>query len=195
LAQPENPPHRRVFIGGSMAAVIILALMTAIALAATLVACYSDLMSLRIPNRCSIAIVAAFVLAFAAAPESFEGWRSHLAALAGFFLITYIMFVTGMIGGGDAKLGSALALWVGLKGLATYVFCMALVGGVIACLSLFIKRKKPFRSPPAKSWMAQAQEGRNAVPYGIAISIGAWVALFQSGFLSHEIDEVFKIIH
>lgn len=164
---------------------MIVALMMAVVLAATIAACVTDLMSLRIPNILSIIIIAAFVIAFAASPHSFEGWRAHLAALAGFFIITYIMFITGMIGGGDAKLGSALALWVGLKGLAIYVFCMAFAGGIIALISIFIKKKKPFRNPPAKSWMAQAQEGRNAVPYGIAISIGAWAALFRSGLLFH----------
>ena len=36
---------------------------------------------------------------------------------------------------------------------------------------------------------------RCAVPYGLAISFGAWAAFFHTGFLDHRIDEVIKIIH
>jgi prepilin peptidase CpaA len=161
---------------------MILALMTVVMLVATVLACLSDLREMRIPNICSIAVAGAFLFAFLAAPESFGRWWSHGAALVLVFAVTYIMFLKGMFGGGDAKLGSALALWVGLKGLALYVFWMGVMGGVIAILSLLIKKKKPFAHPPAKSWMAQVQEGRNAVPYGIAISVGAWAALAQTGF-------------
>jgi prepilin peptidase CpaA len=146
----------------------------------------------------SIIVIGAFFVAYAAAPQAFgptAKLSAHLLALVMIFLITYIMFVAGVMGGGDAKFGSALALWIGLEGFVPYVFWMAMMGGVIAVLSLIIKKKKPFPNPAAGTWIAQVQEGRNAVPYGIAISFGAWIALLQNGFLTHQLDEVLKIIH
>lgn len=170
-------------------------LLTGVVFGVTILACVSDVRSLRIPNLYSIIVIGAFAVAFAAAPESFGKLSAHLLSLVIIFLITYIMFVFGLMGGGDAKFGSALALWVGLPGIVSYVFWMTLMGGLIAALSLLIKNKKPFANPAAGSWVAQVQEGRNAVPYGIAISFGAWAALLHTGFITHQLDEVIKIIH
>lgn len=178
-----------------MLALIVLS-MTAIILVTTLLACVSDVRTMRIPNMHSVVIAAAFVVAFAASPESFPGkWWFYPAALAIMFAITFGMFAKGMIGGGDAKLGSALALWVGLQGLVPYVFWMAIAGGLLGVVSLFIKKSKRFAGLSPENWIAQVQEGRNAVPYGIAISAGAWGALIQTHFLSNQLHEVSKIIH
>lgn len=155
----------------------------------------SDIKSLRIPNIHSILIILLFFAAFLLSPDDFSRWWEHMGAFAGMLVVTYAMFAFGMIGGGDAKLGPALALWVGLKGLAAYLFYMSLAGGLLAGLSLLIRKKKPFTHPPAGSWVAQVQEGRNAVPYGVAISIGAWAALLHTGFAQRALDEILKIIH
>lgn len=174
---------------------MIVALLTCVVLAATVASCVSDVKSLRIPNAYVVAILLAFVPAFLIAPEQFGAWWEHLGAFAAIFAITYVMFAVGMIGGGDAKLGSALALWVGLKGLMAYVFYMAVVGGVLGLFSLLLKKKKPFTKPKKGSWVATVQDGGNAVPYGIALSIGAWAGLFHTGFLGHQLDELIRIIH
>jgi prepilin peptidase CpaA len=164
-------------------------------LATTLLACVSDARSLKIPNLYSVIIIALFPAAFLATPELFGKWWEHLGSLGAIFVITYLMFAAGMMGGGDTKLGTALALWVGLPAVLPYVIWMGAAGGIVALLSLYFKKKKPFKSPRAGSWPAQVQEGRNAVPYGIAISFGAWAALLQKGFMPDLLHEVSKIIH
>lgn len=174
---------------------MLTALLTFAVLAIMLLACVSDVKALRIPNMYSVVVAGAFAIAFLASPEDFKVWWSHLGAAGGMFIITYIMFCAGMLGAGDSKFGSALALWVGLKGLMVYVFYMAVVGGLIGLLSIYFRKKKPFSNPPAGSWMAVAQEGKNSVPYGIAISFGAFAALLQSGFINHQLDELLRIIH
>ncbi len=174
------------------------ALMTGVVLVMIVMACISDVRSLRIPNAYSIIVIAAYAIAYLTGHDSFgpdDKLSAHLLSLVVIFAITYIFFVIGLMGGGDVKFGSALALWIGLKGFLVYVFWMTLAGGLIAALSLFIRSAKPFANPAAGSWIAQVQEGRNAVPYGIAISIGACAALAQTGFLTHQLDEVIKIIH
>ena len=160
-----------------------------------LAACVSDVRSLRIPDVYSIVVIAAFIPAFLLSPEIFGRWWEHMGALALMFILTYVMFCYGVMGGGDSKFGSALALWVGLKGLVPYVLFMGIMGGVVALASYFIKKKKPFKNPRAGSWVAEVQQGRNAVPYGVAISFGAWMAILHTGIIDHQIHELIKIIH
>lgn len=174
---------------------MLLAFLTLATLATMAAACVSDVRALRIPNLYSVVVIVAFGIAFLAAPESFGAWWTHLAAFAGMFAVTYVMFCFNMLGAGDSKFGSALALWVGLKGLLPYIFYMAIAGGIVGVLALYFRKKKPFRNPPAGSWMALAQEGRNAVPYGIAISFGGAAALLHTGFVHHQLDELFRLIH
>jgi prepilin peptidase CpaA len=100
-----------------------------------------------------------------------------------------------LFGGGDTKIGSALALWVGLKGMMLYLFYMAIIGGVLGILGLMIKKKNLFAEMPSGSWPAQVRGGRNAVPYGIALCIGAWMSFFHTGLLHDALNELSKIIH
>lgn len=174
---------------------IVLALL-AMVLVTTLLACFSDIRSLRIPNKYSLAVIVAYIAAYAAVPEAFPGvWWGYPLALLIIFAVTYLMYLVGMMGAGDSKFGSALALWVGLHGLLSYVFWMAVMGGLLGGVSLYLKKKKPISAPLPGSWPEQVQAGRNAVPYGIAISFGAWAAMLQTGLVTHQIDELFKIIN
>lgn len=174
---------------------MIVALLTAVVFVVTLMCCISDVRHLRIPNKYVLAVIAAFVIAFAVSPAAFGVWWHPFAAALVFLVVTYVMFVFNMLGAGDAKLGAALALWVGLPGLMAYMMYMMIAGGVLGVASLYIKKRKPFKNPRAGGWIATVQDGGNAVPYGIAITVGVWGALLHIGFISHQLDELFKIIH
>lgn len=169
-------------------------ILTLAVLAVTAASCVSDYRAMRIPNLHSAIVIGAFLLAFLISPEAFGRWWEHLGAFALMFGVTFAMYCAGMVGSGDTKLGSALALWVGLKGLMPYLFYMTLAGGILGVISLVLRRKKPILNPVPGSWVAKVQEGKSVVPYGIAISVGAWGALLHTGFIYHQIDEVFKII-
>lgn len=174
---------------------MIVALLTLSVFVVTVLSCISDVQRLRIPNTYVLFVAGAFIVAFTLSPSSFGVWWHPFAGAAFFLVVTYIMFVYRLIGAGDAKMGAALALWVGLPGLMAYVMYMAIAGGVIGVMSLVIKRFKPFKHPRAGGWIATVQDGGNAVPYGIAITVGAWAAMLHNGFVSHQLDEVIKIIH
>jgi prepilin peptidase CpaA len=174
---------------------LIAATMTLLVLCVTLAACVSDIMTMRIPNWHTAVVLAAFALAFAATPQFFGRWWEHVGALVLVFLPTFFLYHKGMFGGGDTKFGSALALWVGLKGIMIYLFYLTLAGGVLGCAALFFRHKKPLKNPRAGSWPARAQEGKSAVPYGVAISAGLWASFFHTGFLDRVLHEVIKTIH
>jgi prepilin peptidase CpaA len=163
-----------------------------IALGFGLAAAYSDFKGMTIPNLYPGFIILSFVPAFIAVqiftPESayFSSWISHLVSLAVVFGITYALFATKAFGGGDAKLCSAFALWVGVQGLAPFLFFMGVVGGSLGLLTLALGKHKPIKAPVKGSWIDKAQSGAKEVPYGIAITTGAFAAFFYAGYLSPE---------
>jgi prepilin peptidase CpaA len=87
------------------------------------------------------------------------------------------MFAAGWIGGGDAKLFAAAALWIGLPGMLSYLVFTCLAGGALAA-GLVALRLPSVRAalPAGPAWFCRlAQPGEN-VPYGVAIAIGALAA-------------------
>jgi prepilin peptidase CpaA len=175
---------------------LVALLMTTVVLGVTIQSCITDARSLNIPNWHTLVILACFIPAFLAMPSAFAGGLiPHLEAMAIVFVVTYLLFFLGLLGGGDSKLGTGLGLWIGLKGLVYFLFYMSIAGGLLGVAALYIRKHKIFKNPAAGSWVAQLQNGRNAMPYGIAISFGAWMTFIQTGFLHNQLSEVFKIIH
>lgn len=174
---------------------IIWLLMVLIVIVVTLLSCVSDVRSLRIANVYSLIVLACFVPAYIAEPQLFSPLWYYLTALGVMFVLSCILFFKGIMGGGDSKLGTALSLWLGLKGLVPFLFYMAIMGGVVGGITLLLQKKKPFKNPKPGSWVGEAQMGKNVVPYGIAISFGFWLSFFHTYAMSHQLSEVFKIIH
>ena len=103
------------------------------------------------------------------------GW--HLAAgLVGLF-IGFTLFALGYIGGGDAKLFAAVALWLGFKDLLPYALLASVFGGVLT-LALILLRQCPLPQFLAhQAWIAKLHDARSGVPYGVALAVGAFVQL------------------
>ncbi|HEY5084239.1 MAG TPA: prepilin peptidase, partial [Rhizomicrobium sp.] len=79
-----------------------------------------DLASFTIPNFLSAALLAVFAVFAFAAGLGFAAIGWHLAAgLVGLF-VGFTLFALGYIGGGDAKLFAAVALWLGFRDLLPY---------------------------------------------------------------------------
>ncbi len=156
---------------------------------------WHDWRSLRIPNWISLAIAALFLVAATCMPGDFSPLWIHVAAGAGMLAVTFTMFALGHFGGGDAKLASALALWLGLKGLVPFVMFSAIAGGVLGIAGLYIKRRKPFAHAAPQGWVAQVQAGRDALPYGIALAIGVVAAVFHTAPYAQKLHELIILIH
>jgi len=139
-----------------------------------------DLVSFRIPNWISLGLLAGFVAAVAAGVASGAapaGLGLNLAAGAGALAAGAAMFALRWIGGGDAKLFAAGALWLGWPALTTFLLVTCLAGGALA-VALLGLRSASLRplvlSGPA--WFARLGEPDESVPYGVAITIGALAA-------------------
>ncbi len=153
-------------------------------------AAWSDFKGFRIPNIVPVITAVSFVVAYGVTRMTgqyeavFFPMGSHLGSALAVLLVTMAMFAFKILGAGDSKMAAALSLWLGLPGLAPFLFYMALAGGVIAAASLVLKKYKPLKSPPKGTWLEKAQEGTNDVPYGIAIALGALVAFSFIGYFS-----------
>jgi prepilin peptidase CpaA len=86
------------------------------------------------------------------------------------------MFNLGWIGGGDAKLAAATALWLGWTPLADYGLASALTGGALTLAILMARRLTlpPFLASHA--WIARLHDAKTGIPYGIALALGGMIA-------------------
>ena len=150
-------------------------------------AAWSDFKGYRIPNIVSAIIIGSFALAYTVLLFTgqkeviFFSLKSHLGSFFIVLIVTMAMFAVKILGAGDSKMAAALSLWLGFPGLTPFLFYMALTGGILAAVSLWLKKHKPMKNPPA-GWVASMQEGGGNIPYGLAISVGALVAFFFNGY-------------
>lgn len=136
-----------------------------------------DIASYTIPNRLSLALCAAFALFAVAAGLSINVLGLHLAAGLVGLVVGFAMFAAGWIGGGDAKLFAATAMWFGFSDLLDYTLIAALLGGGLT-LAILMMRQVPL---PAgligQAWIARLHHPRSGIPYGAALAAGALVQL------------------
>ncbi len=83
------------------------------------------------------------------------------------------MFALRWIGGGDAKLAAAAALWLGFGMLIEYFLIASVAGGALT-LAILAMRKIPL---PAVTlgweWLSRLHHPKAGVPYGIALAAAA----------------------
>ena len=136
-----------------------------------------DLTSFIIPNWISLALVAGFALAAPAC--GVEGAQIGICVLAGVaaLVIGMGMFAAGWIGGGDAKLFSAAALWLGWPASLSFMAFVGLAGGALAVGLLGLRSAwvRPIL-PGGPRWFGRLVEPNGDVPYGVAIAVGALAA-------------------
>lgn len=134
-------------------------------------AALSDLFTMTISNRVSIALVLVFLpFAFFAGLSPTE-IGLHVACGCVVLVVTFWMFAMGWVGGGDAKLAAATALWIGWGHIADYGLDSAALGGALTLLILYA-RKMPLPTWAVDvTWIARLHDRKTGVPYGIALAI------------------------
>ena len=135
----------------------------------------SDLLTMTIPNRVSLLMIGGFILLAVATGMSLEQLALHAAAGLLVLILAFAFFSRGWIGGGDAKLAAATALWFGFEHLTEYLIYGSIFGGALT-LALLQYRAVPL---PAiligRVWAERLHEPKGGVPYGIALAAAAMV--------------------
>ncbi len=178
---------------------LIVLLMCIFVVAGTgVLAALSDIRGMIIPNMYSGIIIGAFFLCygllwFGGRDDVFAPFMSHILSGLIVFGVTLAMFMGKAIGGGDSKLATAYAFWLGLKGLIPFIFYMSVVGGLLGLAALALKKWQPVKDPKPDSWIAKVQAGESKVPYGVAIVIGALASFLKIGYFDVEVLSSFVI--
>ena len=133
----------------------------------------SDLFTMTIANRVSLALVAGFGLLALLVGMSTAELISHAGAAVAVLVVVFAMFTRGCIGGGDAKLAAATVLWLGFAHLADYLVYASLFGGVLT-LAIIQFRTMPLpRLFVGREWAERLHRLDAGVPYGIALAAAA----------------------
>ena len=141
--------------------------------AVMLLAAASDIASMTIPNRLSLALVAGFAVLALLVGMSPEAALWHLAAAAATLAVGFVLFAFGWMGGGDAKLAAATALWLGFGLLPDYIAVTAVAGGVVTIAILILRRWPLSEAAQGRSWLVRLHDSQNGVPYGVALAVAA----------------------
>src|SRR3984893_14571894 len=133
----------------------------------------SDLFTMTISNRVSLALVAGFLILALLSGMEVHDLLSHVGAGAAVLTAAFVCFAMGWMGGGDAKVASGVALWFGFGHLLDYLLYASLFGGALTLLLLQF-RQWPLPSPLAgQAWLLRLHAKESGIPYGIALAIGA----------------------
>ncbi|MET0747014.1 MAG: prepilin peptidase [Rhizobium sp.] len=140
------------------------------------VAAFSDLFTMTIPNRVSMILLGAFVLIvpFVGLTPSVIGM--HVVGAFIVFVACFACFALNVMGGGDAKLLSAAALWFGFdQSLLVFAVYVSVIGGLMTMLILAMRSSADVFAAIGMP-MPRSLMHAKKIPYGIAIGIGGFLA-------------------
>jgi prepilin peptidase CpaA len=135
----------------------------------------NDLFTMRIPNKISIGLVAAFALAALYIRAPVEQVLMFAGIGIAFLAAGFALFSFNLLGGGDAKLMAAGALWMGPEISIYYIAYTTIFGGVLSLLILAYRRFFPATSVPLPAWAIKLHTNGGGIPYGIAIALSGLV--------------------
>ncbi len=154
----------------------------AMALAASM-----DLFTMTIPNRLSLALTLGFFLLAIGTGMPLMSIVSNLSCGFAVLALAFALFAAGFVGGGDAKLAAATALWLGWSQVLAYGLLVSVIGGAIT-VAFLAARRVPL--PPQLvrlTWVARLHDAKSGIPYGLALAIGGMMIypnsqIFTSAF-------------
>lgn len=133
----------------------------------------SDLLTMTISNRVSLALMAGFfLLAFAGGMAPYD-MLMHIAAGATLLTVAFLCFAMGWVGGGDAKVAAAVALWFGFTHLLNYLLYASLFGGALTLLLIQFRQWPLPYGLAGQAWLVRLHAKESGIPYGIALALAA----------------------
>src|SRR5690606_12645484 len=97
----------------------------------------------------------------------------HVGAGLAVLALAFACFAFGWIGGGDAKVAAAAALWFGFDHLLEYLLIASALGGVLTLLLLAFRQVPLPYALVGQRWLLRLHHKDTGIPYGIALAAGA----------------------
>ena len=139
----------------------------------------NDLFTMKIPNRISLALIGGFVAIAVVTRMPFEALGLHVVIALAVLVATFALFWMNMLGGGDAKLMAAGALWMGPDQIIEFLAYVTAFGGILAVAMLAYRNLLPANALPLPAWARRLHRTGEGIPYGIAIA-AAGLMLFPA---------------
>src|ERR1700746_4065439 len=133
----------------------------------------SDFLTLTISNRVSLILVGGFVALAVIGGVSAADCLSHLAAGCVVLVAAFSLFARGIIGGGDAKLAAATALWLGFDHLLPYLLYASIFGGILTLAMIRFRLMTLPKALAEEEWFKRLHRLAGDVPYGTALATSA----------------------
>jgi len=146
-------------------------------------AAVSDLLSMTIANRVALLLVATFMVVAPLTGMEWSDYGWHLLAGVVVLLATFAMFAAGGMGGGDAKLLAATAVFMGFGlDLVVYLVVSAFFGGILT-IAILLYRKSVLAVFTSHNMFLRNFVEEKGVPYGIALGAGGLYAYQDSALM------------
>ncbi|WP_244816347.1 prepilin peptidase [Caballeronia sp. Lep1P3] len=153
-----------------------------IALCALLWLAVIDVRSRRLPTKVVLVVGALFFVDALVRRMAIDDVIVHLLLAIGVFLVCAALFAAKMLGGGDAKLASAIFLWAGLSLSIPALTLISVIGTFVSLISLATRAMNPAqRSMPLRALAMFS--GARGVPYGVALALGGGVMIVLPALL------------
>lgn len=155
-------------------------------------AAFSDILTMKIPNRIPVVLAVSF---FAIAPFSgldlaTFGW-SVIAGVC-VFAACFALFALNVMGGGDAKILSAAALWYGFNGdLVSFLALTGIFGGGLALIVLVIRANQNFLLVSPIPIPMHFFKDRAGIPYGVAIAASGFATFPDSLIFAQALEHLY----
>ena len=133
----------------------------------------SDLFTMTISNRVSLALAAGFLVLALLSGMGLYDILLHVGAGATVLTISFACFAMGWVGGGDAKVAAGAALWFGFGYMLNYLLYASLFGGALTLLLLQFRQWPLPYLFTGQAWLLRLHAKESGIPYGIALAIGA----------------------
>lgn len=134
-------------------------------------AALNDLLSMTIPNRIPLLLLFSFGLVAPFSGMDLQTYATSFLAGAVVLLACFAMFAANVMGGGDAKLLTATAVWYGFNiSLIEFLLSVAFMGGVLT-LGILLLRSRSQEIMTAGLPIPDSLLVAKKIPYGIGIAV------------------------
>lgn len=156
----------------------------------------TDIEDRRLPNWLTAAVILLYGIFVIVSPAPVD-WMGASLVAALVFAFGFASFAFHLMGGGDVKLMTGLALWAGVEHIALFLIVTSLAGGLLAIAMIMLRKglALPFahllanpiakkraaslvHAGPAPAQGAQAPELSASLPYGVAIGAGGIAVIY-----------------
>ncbi|WP_040677192.1 A24 family peptidase [Nitratireductor pacificus] len=154
-------------------------------------AAVSDMLSMTIANRVSVILLLTFALIAPLTGMSWAAYGMHFAAGALVLSVTFALFALGGMGGGDAKLLSATAVWFGFGfGLLQYLVVASMIGGVLTMAILYYRGSPLALMTGNNTFLRHFANAKTGVPYGIALGLSGLITFPEAPLIQWALERL-----